>query len=823
MQENKMKEQLEKELTIDDFFASLPPEEVWRYVQDIRQQETFEWNFMTYDSREPFSVGRFILAFGYVLTHVLTKDPNEVIVSPELIKTIHRYALNGVQKTFVTTPGKFRTGSNTIELFCKRTPNSNKINESTGNEKYKKWLQEMKDKQVPLKWRPGDEGLMYAQTLEKDFDIWLQNICDEYRNKIAEAKTDDEKLSAIENFLATLDRFHVFQDGNIRTVYILLNCLLINNGLLPTLLFDPNDFDNFSPETIINEIKDGIARTRELLSHLDDKEYKLFGHVSTEIFQKSDSPARQKTKEIVLLAGKWFQGLTQLVWKFRREKAEIIEEEKLKYTLDFLKNNDNALLMELSFADDLFSEALRTKSKAYLEAAIKLVFHSELPNDMVDKLIESCWGYIEKGIYDQQYYEVTSQWISLFSAEYEKELSKYFSSGDYKKASELVQYFRSDRDRKPYEDMFVASIQKDITEFLLLERSEKAFSALNIAKSYLAESSYLNVEKFFIEKLLDIRTLLVGKEKTVKEFVKIVAELLNSNKVSEEESNKFANLFYKKILEKKNQKLIGMDVFLESRLDIMEDKGDMESALDLLKNVKIFSQKYEDREYYEKFLIRINEKMYDLLNENKPQIVRKFFEELAKRSQKFIFPIPSRDDSLVPNPSKNLYHGVVWKQDKELLQKILKAHNTSSDTADSDFYSLMFFYINKKTYDRAEFVLDCIQDVRHQKFYPEIKEKLSYIQEIQKEIARLSGSGLWLLVRSHAVNQKISVLQDLLAEVVKNIVGGELTLNDIKKEFAFKESKEQFVPGEHRTNAEILSIWLVLDQTPQSSKLLQPK
>jgi hypothetical protein len=97
MQENKMKEQLEKELTIDDFFASLPPEEVWRYVQDIRQQETFEWNFMTYDSREPFSVGRFILAFGYVLTHVLTKDPNEVIVSPELIKTIHRYALNGVQ------------------------------------------------------------------------------------------------------------------------------------------------------------------------------------------------------------------------------------------------------------------------------------------------------------------------------------------------------------------------------------------------------------------------------------------------------------------------------------------------------------------------------------------------------------------------------------------------------------------------------------------------------------------------------------------------------------------------------------------------------
>lgn len=79
---------------------------------------------------------------------------------------------------------------------------------------------------------------------------------------------DDSILNAISDIVRALEIFHIFPDGNQRTlVFALLTKLLIENGFCPTILANPNVFDGYhSLDELVVDIKEGIMTFRRYLT-----------------------------------------------------------------------------------------------------------------------------------------------------------------------------------------------------------------------------------------------------------------------------------------------------------------------------------------------------------------------------------------------------------------------------------------------------------------------------------------------------------------------------------------------------------------------------
>jgi len=85
-----------------------------------------------------------------------------------------------------------------------------------------------------------------------------------YFNSIRTSKSNDERLGAISIFLRSITIFHIFPDGNLRTVLLLLNKLLVQNGLPTAILDDPNVFGGYyGTSEMIGEIKKGMFNFME--------------------------------------------------------------------------------------------------------------------------------------------------------------------------------------------------------------------------------------------------------------------------------------------------------------------------------------------------------------------------------------------------------------------------------------------------------------------------------------------------------------------------------------------------------------------------------
>lgn len=103
-----------------------------------------------------------------------------------------------------------------------------------------------------------------------------------YNAQIKQANTADEKLKAIVFLIQQYLRQHPHRDGNNRTlVNDLLNQLLIENGLSPTLLFEPNIFEFHAVDELVAIIKKGqmlftsiINKPREPVFNFDNSKIK---------------------------------------------------------------------------------------------------------------------------------------------------------------------------------------------------------------------------------------------------------------------------------------------------------------------------------------------------------------------------------------------------------------------------------------------------------------------------------------------------------------------------------------------------------------------
>ena len=99
----------------------------------------------------------------------------------------------------------------------------------------------------------------------------LEGIIKEYHQQMAGTISSDEKIKAIATVIHELELTHPFSDGNCRTfALIVLNKLLLQQGLTPVILEDPDRFDAYSIEELSLEIRHGMDRFRAV----DDEGYK---------------------------------------------------------------------------------------------------------------------------------------------------------------------------------------------------------------------------------------------------------------------------------------------------------------------------------------------------------------------------------------------------------------------------------------------------------------------------------------------------------------------------------------------------------------------
>ncbi|MFO1057244.1 MAG: hypothetical protein U1E53_09780 [Dongiaceae bacterium] len=89
----------------------------------------------------------------------------------------------------------------------------------------------------------------------------VNDIFNSYRAELARAGSEDDRLRAIARCCQALDQSHVFEDGNIRTVsFLVMNRLLIDNGLSPAILREPNMFDGYALDELVAEMREGQAQ-----------------------------------------------------------------------------------------------------------------------------------------------------------------------------------------------------------------------------------------------------------------------------------------------------------------------------------------------------------------------------------------------------------------------------------------------------------------------------------------------------------------------------------------------------------------------------------
>lgn len=95
----------------------------------------------------------------------------------------------------------------------------------------------------------------------------MNTLINTYNKEIKNARTNTEKMTAIITFIQRVEQLHPFLDGNLRTCYILLNKLLSDNGLSPTLLMNPNRFDCCSFAELFTMVERGQKHFKQVIAH----------------------------------------------------------------------------------------------------------------------------------------------------------------------------------------------------------------------------------------------------------------------------------------------------------------------------------------------------------------------------------------------------------------------------------------------------------------------------------------------------------------------------------------------------------------------------
>lgn len=89
---------------------------------------------------------------------------------------------------------------------------------------------------------------------------YLQGLLERYYADVATAHSVEQKLEILAQTYGRLERLHPRTDGNTRTSYIWMNTELMNMGLPPAILEDPNRTASQLPHEVMTEMVAGMQR-----------------------------------------------------------------------------------------------------------------------------------------------------------------------------------------------------------------------------------------------------------------------------------------------------------------------------------------------------------------------------------------------------------------------------------------------------------------------------------------------------------------------------------------------------------------------------------
>lgn len=297
-----------------------PKSDLYRFIIDGRLHES-EKGWFEYALREPGSLPGVFAAFEFILGYDLA-NPS---ISSDLIKQIHLrvgtpVSIPGYRESGIF-PGKFRTditsftpiveeksdgycneaGFDAIKDFVQRHLEKGSalfIAKFTQADAMRKLYQgeyktqkELDDAFKAIKIyteQASDESIKASYQRLLEGEVWkfrapapefvdslVESVCQHYNSAIKVAATSEDKLRLIVSTIQEIERIHPFADCNGRTSYILLQRLLIQNGFLPSIMFNPNHLDGHQVESVIQELKQGMMLTQALI---DDPDHQVFGY-----------------------------------------------------------------------------------------------------------------------------------------------------------------------------------------------------------------------------------------------------------------------------------------------------------------------------------------------------------------------------------------------------------------------------------------------------------------------------------------------------------------------------------------------------------------
>ncbi len=252
----------------DQTFVSFPKDQMWRLFIDWKSQTE---GADCFDKREPGYRGGMENGFRYLRDHL-----GKRLDAGDFCK-IHDLCVDGVRNDHGSFQKGFSAGAeypfpHNKEIYQAHPEDSaspEAIKEAFEKGLYSGYPNDMPDSGRFL----GHYDDCNMRGLSSD-SPWrtrkrLNKLFDQYYTRIRWASSDREKLIAIVDLCAALEVYHVFKDGNQRTIaFILLPKLLIENGFFPAILEYPHMFDGiFTTNEMVQQLRQGIERFSRVQEH----------------------------------------------------------------------------------------------------------------------------------------------------------------------------------------------------------------------------------------------------------------------------------------------------------------------------------------------------------------------------------------------------------------------------------------------------------------------------------------------------------------------------------------------------------------------------
>nr|MDT0250296.1 Fic family protein [Endozoicomonas sp.] len=120
---------------------------------------------------------------------------------------------------------------------------------------------------------PGKSEKFFGYIYRNQNSEIVKEYIESYNTGISNCQTDDKKIRVIAELCRNLEVIHWFADGNARTIgYLLVNQLLLSNGLSPSVIKDANYFDGWSVDQLASMICEGQQKFQGLRSSSHSRE-----------------------------------------------------------------------------------------------------------------------------------------------------------------------------------------------------------------------------------------------------------------------------------------------------------------------------------------------------------------------------------------------------------------------------------------------------------------------------------------------------------------------------------------------------------------------